>query len=262
MDLAEFTSERIQLYILVFVRITAIMALLPVFGSIGVSSQLRAGFSLLLAILLAPFVHIPPDAVMPHNIMQFVFAAGRETFVGICIGFTTLFLFSAVQFAGQIIDQETGFSMIELYDPFGEDVVVTVNGQLLMLLFSIIFLLVNGHYFLLLAAQKSFEVIPLMGAHFPMASMSAHYSRMIADVFVLAMRFAAPVFVILVLTSLSFAIVARTVPQMNVYFVGMPVKIVVGLFSLSIVLPLMVVLFRDMVQWLITDLYKIIYMMA
>ena len=262
MNLADFSSERIQLYLLVFVRLTAIMSLLPIFGSAGVSPQMRVGFSFLLAVIIGPFVHFPAHAVLPSNLPQFVFAVARETFVGISIGFCTSFLFASVQFAGQLIDSETGFSMIDLIDPLNEAGSVTVTGQLKMLIFSMLFLLLNGHFFLILAAQKSFEVIPLMQANLPFGPLSQHFSGMVSDVFVLGLRFAAPVYVILTLTSLAFAILARTVPQMNVFYVGMPVKIFVGLASLAIVLPILAVLFKEMLQHLVVDIYKVIYLMA
>ena len=85
---------------------------------------------------------------------------------------------------------------------------------------------------------------------------------MVANIFVLAVRLAAPVFSVLVLTSLSLGIVARTVPQINVFFVGLPLKIGLGVATLAIVLPGLGILFRSMVKNLITDIWRLLYLLA
>ena len=146
-------------------------------------------------------------------------------------------------------------------DPFS-NAAGTVSGQFLIIIFSIIFLLINGHYFLLLAIQKSFEVIPLFNAHMPTGSVANLLVSMVANVFVMAFRLSAPVFSVLVLTSLSLGIVARTVPQINIFFVGLPLKIGLGLTTLAIVLPAMAMIFRSMFEKLIQDIWRLLYLMA
>jgi len=185
----------------------------------------------------------------------------KEALVGLAIGFIASLLFVAVQFAGRLIDTEMGFGFVELVDP-ASDQPVTTFGQLQIILFSILFLLFNGHYFLLLALHRSFDLIPLTGVQFAGDQIVMHVTRMIGQLFVLAIRLAAPIYVVLILTEISLGVIARTVPQINIFFVGLPLKILVGLGTACIVLPVLATLFRHMVEALIQDIWRLLYMMA
>ena len=258
---ANITSEQIQVFLLVFVRVLSMISFLPFLGSQSVPMQLKAGFSFLIAIVLFPLVPVAPASELIVNIPSFVFMIVKEIFIGITIGFAASLLFSAVQFAGRLVDTQMGFALVQIVDPFS-NTEATVTGQFQILIYSIIFLVVNGHYFLLLAIQKSFELIPLFGAHLPTSDVASYLASMVANIFILAIRLAAPVFSVLVLTSLSLGIVARTVPQINVFFVGLPLKIGLGITTLLIVLPGLAVLFRSMVEMLIRDIWRLLYMLA
>ncbi len=257
----QLTAEQIQVFLLIFVRITAMITLLPIFGSQNIPVQLKAGFSFLLAIILFPMVPVNAPESFVFTIPSFALFVIRELFVGLTIGYATSLLFAAVQFAGRLVDTQMGFALVRLVDPFS-NAASTVTGQFQILIYSIVFLLINGHYFLLLAVQKSFEVIPLLGANMPTGSVANVLVSMVADVFIMAVRLAAPVYSVLVLTSLSLGIVARTVPQINIFFVGLPLKIGLGLTTFAIVLPVLVLIFRGMFEMLMNDIWKLLYLMA
>lgn len=255
------TTEQIQVFLLVFVRITTMVALIPVIGSQSVPGRLKAGLSFLIAIILFPLVPVNQVDVSMFTLPRFALLVVQELFVGITIGFAASLLFAAVQFAGRIVDTQMGFALVRLVDPFS-NAASTVTGQFQIIIFSIVFLLINGHYFFLLAIQKSFEVIPLITVHMPSEHVGALLIKMVADVFVLAIRLAAPIYSVLILTSLSLGIVARTVPQINIFFVGLPLKIGLGVTTMAIVLPALVMIFRSMVDMLIQDIWKLLYLMA
>lgn len=261
MNLADLTSEQIQVFLLIFVRITAMIALLPIFGAASVPTQLKAGMSFLLAILVFPLIQIDPQYTSQITISLFVVHVVKEIMVGIVIGFAAGFLFAAVEFAGHMIDTQMGFAMVQLINPFSDSTVST-TGQFHILIFSLIFLLLNGHYFLVLAIQESFELIPLFGMQFVPDRMAMFFTKMVGDVFILGIKLAAPVFSVLVLSSLALGVVARTVPQMNIFFVGMPLKIGVGIATMALVLPVVANLFWSATQGLFEDLWKLLYMMA
>lgn len=262
MDQLPFSLEQIQFYILIFVRISAIVALLPIFGSQAIPYQLKVGLSLLLSVILfSSIMSTHPQIPQPLSIGLLILLVVKEVMVGLTIGFAASFIFTAVQFAGRLIDTEIGFGFVELVDPFTDEM-VTVFGQLQVLIFTIIFLLFNGHYFLLLAIQRSFEIIPLMGMHMAGGPVSEHITTMISNVFVLAIKFSAPIYVTLILTEMALGVVARTAPQINIFFVGMPLKIIIGLVTAIIVLPMLVSLFRSMIEALIQDIWRLLYLMA
>lgn len=260
MNIAEFSSLQIQVFLLIFIRITAILSLLPVLGSNNVPRQLKVGLSFMIAILVFPFVGIPDSLTSNFNVALFIVSVVKELIIGMTIGYTSLFLMAAVQFAGRLIDTQMGFALTQVVDPFNNSP-TTVAGQFQILIYSLIFLLINGHYFLLIALVRSFEVIPLFGMQIPTDSLMEFFVMITARLFVLSFKLAGPVFAVLLLGSLSLGIVARTVPQMNVFFVGIPMKIGVGLMVLGFALPAMTVVFRDMTTILVDDIWKLLYIM-
>ncbi|MFP4416475.1 MAG: flagellar biosynthetic protein FliR [Chitinispirillaceae bacterium] len=261
MNLADLTSEQIQVFLLIFARITAMIALLPILGAASVPTQLKAGMSFLLAIMIFPLVEIDPQSTSQATLSLFFIHMIKEVMVGIIIGFAAGFLFTAVEFAGHLIDTQMGFAMVQLINPF-TDSTVSTTGQFHILIFSLIFLLLNGHYFLILAIQESFELIPLFGMQFAPDRMALFFTNMVGNIFILGIKLAAPVFSVLVLSELALGIVARTVPQMNIFFVGMPMKIGVGIATTVIVLPVVAKLFWSATQGLFEDIWKLLYMMA
>jgi flagellar biosynthetic protein FliR len=257
----QLTADQIQTFLLAFVRVLAIISLLPVFGSRAVPAQAKAGLSFLIAVVLYPFVSMEPGGEALLSIPTFVLGVVKEIAVGIVIGFAASLLFAAVQFAGRLIDTQMGFALVQVIDPFTETS-VTTTGQLFTLLFSILFLLLNGHYFMLLAIRESFEVIPLFGVTLPSGSLASLFVEMTGEIFVLAVKLAAPVFVVLVLTSLALGVVARTVPQMNVFFVGLPLRIGVGLTTTILVFPALAEMFKGIVDGLVRNVWQLLHLMA
>jgi flagellar biosynthetic protein FliR len=255
--------DQIQYYLLMFVRVITMMALLPIFGASYVPVQLKAAFGLLFTSVLFS-VHLAsglPAFPGEFSLGLFSLLVIKEALVGLAVGFASTFLFSAVQFAGRLVDTEMGFGFVEVIDPTTEEM-TTVLGQFQVIVFTILFLLINGHYFMLITVQKSFELIPLFAANFPAGQMSDHFTSMTASIFVLGLKLAAPIFATLLLTEIAMGIVARTVPQMNIFFVGLPLKIFVGIGTMLIVLPMLASLFRRMSEWLIGDIWKLLYMMS
>jgi len=255
--------DQIQFYLLMFVRVITLMALLPIFGANYVPLQLKAAFGLIFTSVLfsVQLTMGLPEFPGTFSLGLFFLLVIKEALVGLALGFASTFLFTAVSFAGRMIDTTMGFGFVEVADPMSEEQ-STVLGQFQVILFTILFLLINGHYFLLITIQRSFDLIPLFSAVFPGGPMTAQLTGMVANIFVLGIRLAAPVFVTLFLTELALGIVARTVPQMNIFFVGLPLKIFVGIGSMFIALPMLASLFRRMSEGLIQDIWRLLYLMA
>jgi flagellar biosynthesis protein FliR len=261
MDPLTYTTNQAQLFMLAFVRIASMLALMPIFGSASIPVQLKAGLALVLCFILFPFIQQHATVPLPQTTGLFIYKMVLEIFVGVVIGFVATLLFSAVQFAGYLVDALTGFSFVELVDPF-TDTSITVFGQLNILIFTIVFFLINGHYFMLLAVEKSFEVIPLLGVAAPMGKLAAFMTTQTGNVFTIAFKLSAPIFVTLMVTQVALGVVARTVPQINVFFVGIPLNIGIAFGTAIIVFPSLVVLFRGILDRLVQDIWRLLYMMA
>lgn len=257
-----FTIDQAGYFFLVFTRIVTILALMPIFGAQSVPPQVKVGLALILAAFLFPSVIKTVQPLSEEfTLPLFGLLVIKEVMVGVAIGYVASLLFTAIQFAGRLVDVEMGFGFVELMDPTSNER-VTVWGQLQVILFTVLFLIINGHYFMLLAVDRSFEHIPLMGAVLPNGKMIAHLSSITGTLFVTALKFAAPVYVTLILSEIALGAVARTVPQINIFFVGMPLKIAVGLGTAVLAIPVLANLFRFSADRVIQDIWRLLLVMA
>ena len=142
----------------------------------------------------------------------------------------------AVQFAGEVIGIDVGFGVVNIIDPLSSEQ-ISIIGTFKNLIAVVVFLLVDGHHVVLQTLAVSFEMVPLGGMQFT-DLLAQGLIQMTSRVFVMAAKLAAPVIAALFLTSLALGIIARTVPQMNVFIVGFPLKIAVGMLVLMLSLPL------------------------
>ncbi len=240
MDLTwlDFSVARFQIFLLVFVRIIGVIAVSPFFGHRVIISQTKVGFGLLLSVVL--FSSMPVQIDPEPNLLPFVILGVKELILGMLFGYTARLVFFAVQFAGELIGIDIGFGVVNIIDPMSAEQ-VSVIGTFKNLIAIVTFLVIDGHHVLLNALTRSFEMLPLGGIHLT-AGLGESIIDMTAEVFVMAVQMAAPVITSLFLTSLALGIVARTVPQMNVFIVGFPLKIGIGVAMLMLSLPLFQVL--------------------
>ncbi|MBN1982304.1 MAG: flagellar biosynthetic protein FliR [Chitinivibrionales bacterium] len=249
-----------MVFLFILVRISAIVALLPIFGSDMVPLILKAGFSFVCAIVLLPFVH-SPEPVSGLSSAMIALLIIKEILVGVLIGFTTTVLFSIIQFAGKMIDTQIGFSVAEIIDPI-TNVPTSVTAQLLTMLFTIYFLLINGHFFFILAFQKSFEVVPLITVSFSPDTVLPFLIELTNSIFTVSLRLAAPLLCVLFLVELSLGIIARTIPQINIFFVGFPAKLIIGLLVLLILMGPFIYIFKEVSDLMIKQIWTVLYLMA
>lgn len=227
-----------ELFLFVLGRIVGFFVVAPVFGGIGVPAALRIGLAAFTAAVLAgPVGSIAPwpqGAILQGTPWGYLLIAG-ELLLGAAMGFIVLLFFSAVQIAGQLMDIPLGFGMVNVLDPQTGDH-VPVLGQFQFALAMLIFFTVNGHHWLLRAMAESYRLIPVGSA----AVTEFHVDAIVAafsHVFILGARLALPLVAAAFLTDVALAIVSRAVPQINVFITGFPLKVMAGMFVLSIVLP-------------------------
>jgi flagellar biosynthesis protein FliR len=236
-SIEDFTVVQIELWLLVLLRVSVMVFLLPILNSDEVPSRLKAGLALFLSFILFPTLPETSLAV-PGNVVAYFLLAMREIYVGAVMGFAATFIFMGIRFAGSWIDQEAGFSILQLFNPqAGEE--DTPIGHLLFILFTLLMLATGGYIFYIRAIAESFQVIPLAGAHAASADMVAVFARLSTNAFLLGLKVAAPVVTTLFVSSIALAIIARIMPQMNVWLVGMPMKLAMGMLTTLFALPLL-----------------------
>jgi flagellar biosynthetic protein FliR len=242
----------IILYVLVFARIASALSILPILGSQSYPAQVKIGLSLLFSFLLMPTLKTT-NVAEASSVLFLLMDISKEIVVGLLLGFLASMLFAGIELAGQLIAIQMGFGMVNVLDPQSFQQVSLIS-QVKVLIASMLFIAIDGHHFLLEGLYQSFTAVPLLGAKFPreIFEINMHVGAMI---FISAVKIGAPVIVTLLLTSVSLGLVARAVPQMNVFFVGMPLKIGLGMAAMSFSLSFFAYAFRTFF-----DQFKVEYM--
>jgi len=181
----------------------------------------------MIAFLLFPFVelHAPPLEILPLSLRM----AG-EVMVGITMGLAGRLIFAGVQLAGQLAGFQMGFAIVNVFDPI-TSAQVSIVAQLQYLFAMLIFLAVDGHHLFLYAIAESYRILPPLGFHFS-GELTQSIVELSKDIFIIAIKTGAPAITALLMTSIGFGLIARTVPQIK-----FPIKIAVGLIGIGLALP-------------------------
>ncbi len=225
---------QLQAFFIVFVRVAAIVASMPVFSSRNIPVMLKAGLVLSVSVLVFPRLSIGQN---PYQLDLITFAVGLagEVMLGVAIGLMAQMVFAGVQLAGELAGYQMGLAIANVIDPDSSAQIPMVS-QLYQIFAVLIFVTVNAHFWCLGALMDSFRLVPPFSFHLH-NSIVEQLIRLGGDVFTIGVKVGAPVIVVLMLTSVSFGLIARTVPQMNVFIVAMPLKIIVGLLFVLFSLP-------------------------
>jgi flagellar biosynthesis protein FliR len=237
----DWTFFQLEVFFLVLVRVSAIVFLLPFFSSGNVDPKVKAGLSFFLAYIFFPT--IPAQVLpMPEGGVGFFMMVLWEVSTGLIIGMAANLLFLAFQIAGEIMDREIGLSMVQLMNPITEEM-STGFAFLQLMIFSVILLLSNGHFYFIQAIHESFVRIPIAGLEPDLGRMSGLFTTIVSDAFVIGLKAASPLLAVTLLSSLGMAFMARIMPQMNIWLVAVPLKIFVGVITLIYTLPMLYKLF-------------------
>ncbi len=222
------------LVVLSFMRVSGFVFSAPVLGSKVVPGAIKVWFSLAIALVLAPVIKLDAGMVSLGD-FRFFILAGREVLLGILIGFVCSLFVQGVEFAGHLVGLQMGFAASTLFDPLSRNQ-VSVIGRFQALLALVLFLLMNGHHVMLSTLAESYKALPpSVGGFSPVAG--RNLITLTSGVFTLAVRISVPVLISLLMVETGLALLAKTVPQMNIFIVGFPVKIALGLTVLALSIP-------------------------
>ena len=214
-------------YLLIVVRLSAALVVMPMFGARGVPPQTKVGLALLMGLVLLPL----QEVVEPSNGGVLFVAAIQEALIGVAIGFAVMLVIQGLESAGSLVGVQMGLGLGQVFDPLtGAE--STVFRRFYAVLATLIFFLVDAHHQVIRGLFSTFDLVPLGTFEASDLDLTA-LIRLSAAMFVAAVRIALPVMAAVFITDLALAVIARTMPQLNVLVVGMPVKIVVGLLVLA-----------------------------
>ncbi len=226
-----FSSTEILRFVIVLLRISGIVVFAPFFGSPSIPYQVRVAFALVTSLLLT---HLLPIDFVPAGLgltdITLIFIG--EIVSGLILGLAANLVFAGMQYAGQLISLQMGFSLIKLIDPQTnvESSVFSFIHNYIGILF---FLLLNGHHWFLKAVSESFHIMPVGGIQVH-ASLVEHIVNLSSQMFVIGLRIAGPVIVVTIITDIVVGIIGRSAPQLHILILGLPLKLLVGFSCLCI----------------------------
>lgn len=235
---------------LVLARLASFMILAPFFSIKGSPNLIKIGFAVFLTVLLLPSIKIAEN--IPIDMASYSVLVIKEVIVGLILGYVSMLTFNAIKIAGELIDIQMGFSMATVLDPQTYSR-VTLVGQFLFLLQILLFFAVDGHHSLLMAISYSYTLIPVTGAVFKTTFVTA-ILKMFVEMFSLGIRMAAPFIVAFLICDIGLGILARSVPQLNVFILSFPMKTGIGLVTIAAVLPIMTSLVNNVLSQMEKDL--------
>lgn len=239
--LLNWSLNQLLTLFIIMIRVGPLLFFMPVIGSNAVPAQVRILFVLMTALVLVPVVPVNP-ADLPGTGLGLAVFVGCEIAFGVILALFTRFIFAAVETAGQMVSIQMGMAMSGVIDPqFGTQ--VSLVGLFWNIVTILIFLGLNGHHMLFRALVDSFTWVPPGKLQITEATY-AGMMRGAAHMFVLAVKIMAPATAALFFTHVAMGIIAKTVPQIPILIVGLPMNIAIGLIfvglSLTFFLPLMV----------------------
>lgn len=215
-----------------FARLGTFMAVVPLFNMRNVPMVVKLGFAALLAL-----VTMPPLAADWNLESWGVLAllAMHEVAIGLVLAFIVILVFSIVNFAGHYVDTPIGFGMASVFDPaIGGQ--IPVFSQFYYIMAVLIFLGVDAHLWLIQGVQYSFAVIPF-GGLIQLEPTFWLVMDLVKQIFIIGIQIALPITATILLTDIGLGIVIRAVPQINVFVLGFPIKILVGLIIIYFAVP-------------------------
>ncbi|MFD2371310.1 flagellar biosynthetic protein FliR [Brevibacillus sp. GCM10020057] len=223
------------IFLLTFVRMSAFFVAAPFFSIKGVPNQFKIALAFIMALI--SFQFIPTQAQIAMD-FSFVLHVIKEALVGVILGYVCELMFIAVQVAGGLMDMQMGLAMANVIDP-KTGVYVPVTGNFKNMLAVLYFFSINGHHMLIRGLIKSYEAIPLeaVWAAFGSEQVLMTAVKVFEDMFLSAFMMASPIVVALFLVDVSLGIIAKSVPQFNIFVVGLPFKMLAGFLLLIVVMP-------------------------
>ncbi|MFD0587570.1 flagellar biosynthetic protein FliR [Paenibacillus sp. GCM10027627] len=233
------------IFLLIFCRITSFFVVAPVFSSRSVPNTFKIGLGFFISFIVF-LTYGMEQTIVPDA--QYVLFIIREILIGLMMGYVVYLFFAIVQSAGALMDLQIGFAMANVVDPH-TGVSAPMLGNFKYMLMLIIFLMMKRHHYVLTGLMDSYQWMPLSNEMFSRlmsGGVTDFLARTFANTFLLAMQVSAPLVVAMFLTDLGLGFITKTAPQFNVFVIGIPLKIIIGLFLIVLLMPGLTMLFEKL----------------
>jgi len=222
------SSNNIIIFMLILTRITGLFQSAPFFSSIQAPLMTKVWFAGTISFIMYPLIKTSKFFIMPHDMVEFAILLSIEFLIGYLIGFVANLIIEATRMTGNILSIQTGLSMAEALDP-ATGVSSNEISKIYTYLATLIFIGSGAYQMLFVTLYNSFQALP-MGV-FPLFDVNiiSGLMQLFSHLFKVAFGLALPIFAVLLLSDLLLGIMSKTMPQMNIYMVAIPIKIYMGL---------------------------------
>lgn len=221
-----FSYADLEYFLLILVRITCFVHVAPFFSMNGVPRQVKVGFSIFMAYLI--YAAVDHNEVVYNTLLGYAVVIMKEALTGFLIGWGAQICTTVTSFAGSIADMEMGLSMVSLMDPTTRQQ-ATFTGVFYQYIFTLIMIISGMYQYLLRALIDTFTLIPINGAIFKTESLLESMIMFLGDYITMGFRIILPIFCTMILLNAVLGILAKVSPQLNMFAVGMQMKVLVGL---------------------------------
>lgn len=250
----QFTQENLEQLLVIFVRISAFIFVAPFFSINNVPRRLRAGLAFFIALVIYPV--LPKGALAYSTVIEYAVLIIKEAIAGVLIGLSANICYSIISFAGRIIDMDIGFAMVSVLDPVSREQ-TSITGTFYNYLFMLIMVCSDMPHYLLRAIIDAYQLIPIGNVQFDMNSLYDSFLIYLSDYLIIGFRIVLPIFAVILVTNIILGVLAKVAPQMNMFVVGIQLKILMGLGTIFLTIGM----FNNVSNYIFTEMKKMIVSM-
>lgn len=241
-------------FLLIFARIIGLFLPIPIFGNRNVPNIMKIGFIFFITLVIYPTVEYP---TLDFKIFEsFIMYLTLEFMIGVAIGMVASLGMNFVYIAGVLVDRNIGFAMVSVISPQDENQ-LPVSANFYYLFALIILLVSNLHHRLIQAIVYSYDKIPL-GSIFVLNRLIPNYINILSDSFKAGIQIAAPFLITIFVANILLGLLSKAMPGMNVFMIGMPLKVFVGLFVFNLLIPYYYSIFENLLGAIVNAMYGVI----
>lgn len=250
MDLIQDFAQQVPKLMLIFARLSAMVMTLPWLSYPIIPIRARVLIAFVLSIMVLPL--LPDPELASLTLLSLSLMISKEILFGALIGTGARIIFESFSMAGQFIARQVGMALANVMDPSSRQH-MPIYSQFWFLLMVVLFLVTNGHYLLIETLYRNFNLLPLGYGHLTAAA-GESFVRTMSQAFLFSIKLGLPAMIFLLVLDTAFAMIARVMPQMNIFFVTLPLKVTIGFFVMIISIDIFQVLFEGVIQEMYTYL--------
>jgi len=245
----------LPMFAIVLIRTASVLFFSPIYNQASLPLIIKIGLALVIAFAIFPTINSSQPA-LPDNLINFILIVFKEVAIGFLIGYVATLAFGAFVMGGGLISTEMGLTMAELVDPLSGDHVSPI-AQLLQIVALILFFSINGHHWLINALVLSYKTVPITGV-IELGFSMGKIMNLFNGLFVSAIKIAAPIMIVLGLTVVVSGFLARSTPEINIFLIIFPMKILVGFLLLAIMFPFITRAIEYLLDMLRKDIFSLV----